>query len=89
MSESRTRQANYLYSCREFADFGPAFRAFLGSRDSDYHISDDLYDYMVAHGAGNDLLGRFDDVFVHRADNRDFFEWEPGANGMLMPDPTR
>ena len=89
MTESRAQQANYLYSCREFADFGPAFRKFLSSQDGDYSISDDLYDYMAAHRAGNDLLVRFDDVFVHRADNRDFFEWEPGANGMLMPDPTR
>ena len=89
MTESRTQQANYLYSCREFADFGPAFRTFLSGQDGDYRISDDLYDYMAAHGASDNLLGRFDDVFVHRADNRDFFEWEPGANGMLMPDPTR
>jgi len=89
MSESRTQQANYLYSCREFADFGPAFRTFLSSQDGDYHISDDLYDYMDAHRAGEDLFGRFNAVFVYRADNRDFFEWEPGANGMLMPDPTR
>ena len=89
MTESRTQQANYLYSCREFTDFARAFRTFLSGQDSDYHISDDLYDYMVAHRAGDGLLGRFDDVIVHRADNRDFFEWEPGANGMLMPDPTR
>ena len=89
MTESRTQQANYLYSCREFADFGPAFRTFLSVQDGDYRISDDLYDYMAVHRAGDDLLGRFDDVFVRHADNRDFFEWEPGANGMLMPDPTR
>ena len=89
MKESRTQQANYLYSCRKFADFVPAFRTFLSGQDSDYHISDDLYNYMVAHGAGDDLLGRFDDIFVHRANNRDFFEWEPGANGMLMPSPAR
>ena len=89
MTESRTQQANYLYSCRVFEDFGRAFRTFLADQDNDYDISDDLYDYMVTHGAGDDLLARFGGVFVHRADNRDFFEWEPGANGMLMPGRTQ
>ena len=89
MKESRTQQANYLYSCRKFADFVPAFRTFLSGQDSEYGVFDDLYDYMVAHRAGDDLLGLFDNIFLHRADNRDFFEWDQSANGMLMPSPAR
>ncbi|MDE0436117.1 MAG: hypothetical protein OXH92_19110 [Bryobacterales bacterium] len=89
MKESRTQQANYLYSCRKFADFVPAFRTFLSGQDSEYGVFDDLFDYMVAHRAGDDLLGLFDNIFLHRADNRDFFEWDQSANGMLMPSPAR
>ena len=85
MIESRNQQANYLYSCQEFADFRSAFRRFLSSQDGQYDVHDDLYEYMVSHGADGDLKRLFDKVFVHHADNRDFFQWEPGANGMLMP----
>ena len=89
MTESRTRQGNYLYSCRAFAEFRPAFLVFLSGQGDGYEIHDDLYDYLVAHGADDALLEGFDAVFVHRADNRDFFEWGPGANGLLMPSPDR
>ena len=85
MISSKTEQANYLYSCKEFSDFGPAFRAFLTSTDSDYDIFDDLYSFMIRHDASEELLRAFDNVIVHQADNRDFFEWEEDANGILMP----
>ena len=68
MIESRNRQANYLYSCQEFADFRSAFRRFLSSQDGQY----DVHDGMVSHGADGDLKRLFDKVFVHHADNRRF-----------------
>ena len=85
MTASKTRQANYLYSCPTFAEFTVAFRQFLEEKDGPYTVRTDLYDYMVEFGAGNLLRRRFRKVLVHRADNRDFFEWGPGAHGMLMP----
>ena len=85
MIENQVEQANYLYSCQEFADFRSAFRQFLSSQDGQYSVFDDLYDYMVSHDADDDLKRLFDNVFVHRADNRDFFQWQLTAGGMLMP----
>lgn len=88
MTQSKTQQANYLYSCQAFADFRSEFRAFLKNDPGEpYSLDDDLFDYMVAHGASAELRRLFDGVFVHRADNRDLFQWEPGFNGMLMPSP--
>ena len=85
MISSKTEQANYLYSCKEFSDFGTAFRAFLTSADYDYEIFDDLYSFMIRNDVSEELLRAFDNVIVHQADNRDFFEWEEDSHGMLMP----
>ena len=85
MINSKTEQGNYLYSCKGFLDFGPAFRAFLTSADHDYDVFDDLYSFMIRHDASEGLLRAFDDVIVYQADNRDFFEWEEDSSGMLMP----
>ena len=85
MTESKTAQANYLYSCQEFVDFSRNFRAFLHETSAEYSILDDLYDYMVRNQASDKLIENFSDVIVHRADNKDFFQWEESRNGMLMP----
>ena len=87
MIVNEVEQANYLYSCSAFQEFSPHFRAFLEELDSGYNITDDLYQFMVVNGADSTLLVGFEDVFVHNADNRDFFEWSVVANGMLMPNP--
>ena len=86
MISNRVAQANYLYSCTAFRRFSPNFKAFLGSAGVDYHISDDLYQYMIDNKAPPTLIEQFNDVFVHSADNKDFFEWSEVRNGMLMPD---
>ena len=86
MISNQVDQANYLYSCIAFRRFSPNFKAFLGSADVDYHISDDLYQYMIDNKAPPTLIEQFNDVFVHSADNKDFFEWSEARNGMLMPD---
>ena len=86
MISNRVAQGNYLYSCAAFRRFSPNFKAFLVSADVEYHISDDLYQYMIDNKAPPTLIKQFNDVFVHSADNKDFFEWSEVANGMLMPD---
>ncbi len=88
MVSNRVEQANYLYSCDEFLEFGSKFKDFLEEVDSDYQITDDLHQFMVGNGANNALIDRFNDVVVHSADNKDFFEWDVVANGMLMPHPS-
>ena len=85
MIEFKIEQANYLYSCKEFANFRVAFRTFLRATDAEYEWSDDLHMFMIRHNARPELLQAFKDVIVHHADNRDFFDWEVEANGMLMP----
>ena len=85
MTESRTAQGNYLYSCEEFVGFSSDFRAFLDETRTIYSIRDDLYDYMIRNGASDELVKGFGDVILHRADNKDFFQWEEIHNGMLMP----
>ena len=85
MIENRVAQANYLYSCAAFLRFSPDFKSFLAEAGVDYLISDDLYRFMVDNNAAPSLIQRFNDVFVHKADNKDFFDWSQVRNGMLMP----
>ena len=85
MIAERVEQANYLYSCTDFASFRTAFRSFLADSGADYSIWDDLYRFMQDHNAEDELLQQFNSVIIHSAHNRDFFEWEVVANGMLMP----
>ena len=87
MITNRVAQANYLYSCAAFRRFSPNFEAFLSRTDVDYHVFDDLYQYMIDNNAPPTLIEQFNDVFVYKADNKDFFEWSEVRNGMLMPDP--
>ena len=42
---------------------------------------------MTDNGAAPTLIEQFSKVIVHKADNRDFFEWSVVRNGMLMPAP--
>ncbi len=85
MIESGTEQANYLYSCRSFLEFRDDFWTFFHESNAKYSHWEDLYEYLTGNDAGEHLLRSFDDVIVHRADNKDFFQWEASDNGMLMP----
>ena len=87
MITNQVAQANYLYSCTEFHKFSSDFKAFLGSVRVDYSISDDLYQYMIVNKAAQTLIEQFKNVIVHKANNKDFFEWSEVRNGILMPDP--
>ena len=84
MVSRSVEQGNYLYSCAEFSTFRSAFAEFLG-QPSVNRSCRDLHQFLVANGAEPDLIEGFERVFVHRADNRDFFEWEVVANGMISP----
>ena len=85
MIESGTEQANYLYSCRKFLEFRDDFWTFSHENKAEYSHREDLYEYLTGNGASEYLLRSFGDVIVHRADNKDFFQWEASYNGMLMP----
>ena len=89
MITNRVAQANYLYSCAEFRKFSPNFKSFLSNAGVDYSIDDDLYQYLIDNNAPPTLVEQFNNVFVYKADNKDFFEWGEVRNGMLMPDPWR
>lgn len=80
----RVEQASYLYSCTEFSKFHSAFGVFLGELDTP-KPSRDLYQFLVDNAAGPDLLDGLESVFVHSVDNRDFFDWDIIANGMVSP----
>ena len=86
MVANEVAQANYLYSCTAFLTFSTDFKSFLGSAGVKYRMSDDLYDYMTKNGASPNLFEQFNNVIVHKADNKDFFEWNEIRNGTLMPD---
>ncbi len=87
MIENKVEQANYLYSCEVFKKFRADFISFLSGERMAYSVFDDLHQYMVNNRATEILISAFSDVFVHKADNRDFFEWEVVSSGMLMPEP--
>ncbi|MCY3544124.1 MAG: hypothetical protein OXH22_08785 [Chloroflexi bacterium] len=87
MIENQVQQANYLYSCTAFLIFRTDFEVFLQEVNADYYINDDLYQYMIDNEASSNLIQGFHDVFLHKVDNRDFFDWTKVANGMLMLDP--
>ena len=80
----QVEQANYVYSCARFNDFKEAFESFVDGTTIQAP-ADDLYQLLLDYSAPPALLDRFRDVFVHGADNRNFFEWTVTANGMLSP----
>ena len=88
LTRQQWAQANYLYSCPKFGDFREAFERFL-ARTSVQSGSYDLYQLLLDNSAPSELLESFHSVIVHAADNRDFFEWEVAANGMVSPDSLR
>ena len=85
MITNRVAQANYLYSCAAFRAFSPGFGAFLGKAGVNFHILDDLYQYMIENNAPDTLVEQFNYVILHKADNKDFFAWRDARHGMLMP----
>ena len=85
MTSNRVAQANYLYSCAAFRRFSPNFKAFLSRVRVNYRILDDLFKYMIDNDAPPTVIEQFNDVLVHKADNKDFFEWSDERHGMLMP----
>ena len=54
---------------------------------SNYPFNTDLYQYMIANEAPQTVIDQFNDVIVHKADNKDFFQWSEPRNGILMPNP--
>ena len=87
MVTNEVSQANYLYSCVAFRTFSAALKTFLRGVQAKYSMQDDVYEFMADNGASSTLVEQFNDVIVHRADNKDFFEWSVVRNGMLMPNP--
>ena len=83
-TRDRIQQASYVYSCAAFTDFSAAFEAFIRQTN----ISDpayDLHQLLVEQSAPQELIDGFRAVFIHRVDNRDFFQWDIAANGMITP----
>ena len=87
MISNQVAQANYLYSCDAFRRFSPNFIAFYDRVGVDYPVGADLNRYMIDNGAPQALVEQFNDIIVHKADNKDFFQWSEPRNGILMPDP--
>ena len=87
MITNEVSQANYLYSCAEFRKFSPDFKSFFASAGVDYRIGDDLYQYLIDNNASPTLVEQFNKIIVHKADNKDFFEWSEVRNGIQMPVP--
>jgi len=85
MITNKTMQANYLYSCSKFAQWGPQFKSFLSGKPKNYFDVDDLYQYMQSNGASNSLKQGFLNFIEYQADNKDFFVWPESRNGVLMP----
>ncbi len=84
LTEKRWPQANYLYSCAAFNQFKVAFERFVDDK-AIRGGSEDLYQLMLDNTAPPELMRLFFEVFLYRADNRDFFEWNVVANGMIRP----
>ena len=84
LTQDRWPQANYVYSCVAFRDFSAAFEIYLDETTIPDPLYD-LYELMLEYSAPPSLLEKFQDVFVHAADNRDFFTWNIPANGMITP----
>ncbi|MDA8616889.1 hypothetical protein N9M23_01285 [Gammaproteobacteria bacterium] len=93
------KQANYLYSCPAFNKFAPAYIGAVKSLGLDLYqatapsvlpqneLPPYLYDLKDSVIALDDpaLVSSFEEIIVARADNRDFFNWEQGYNGIFAP----
>ena len=93
------KQANYLYSCPAFNTFAPAYIGAVKSLGLDLYQAASpslvpqnkyipyIYDLKDSVIALDDpaLLSSFEEIIVARSDNRDFFNWEQGYNGIFAP----
>jgi len=93
------KQANYLYSCPAFNTFAPAYIGAVKSLGLDLYQATSpsvlpqnelppyIYDLKDSVIALDDpaLVSSFEEIIVARADNRDFFNWEQGYNGIFAP----
>lgn len=86
MIKDKVEQANYLYECKALPEFTAGFKAHINGK-RDFFITDDLLKYLQQHNAPQELKDRFHALFTYKADNRDYFEWEETANGLLMAYP--
>ena len=78
MIQNKVEQSQYLYSSENFKEFYDAIEA-----DGEVYPSrSDLYSFIREDVFLRDL---FNSVIAHKADNRDFFDWEVEANGILTP----
>lgn len=79
MTQNKTEQANYLYSCQLFKYLYDKVEPISSSLPS----YDDLRSKLQSYSS--DYLSAFDATIVKKADNKDFFAWEVTANGIKTP----
>lgn len=84
MIQNKVEQGNYLYSCEAFLTFSTAFKAHMLENNIYFYNKIDIYDFLLTQN-NDSLLELYNKVIIHQADNRDFFDWEISANGMLSP----
>ncbi|MXW41858.1 MAG: hypothetical protein F4138_01445 [Acidimicrobiia bacterium] len=85
LTKSKWQQAIYLYDCQEFQAFAEAFVAFINRNNPPFEGHEDLLTFIETHNGGSELIDLFRKVILHKVDNRDFFEWSHGRNGISMP----
>ena len=78
MIQNKVEQSQYLYSSANFKEFHDAIEA----AGEIYPSYSDMYSFIREDVYLRDL---FNSVIVYKADNRDFFDWEVEANGILTP----
>ena len=76
MIANKVEQANYLFDCEAIQEFVEAY-----TLDAVYSSGEDLLTKLV-EGGMTDLIMLYNDMIVHSAHNRDFFNWEVEANGV-------
>lgn len=79
------QQANYLYSCEKFKTFYDALQQIdipLSSGDLKQYFLDNITNAQF-------YMNKYDDIFIHKADNRALISWEFEANGMMNSSDRR
>ena len=85
MIANKVEQANYLYSCTAMvSELGWNARLFAERAGASYRYDADLWEWLVSNDAPAALLEMFDQTIIHDANNRDFFDWEEVANGIIL-----
>ena len=82
MTENKVEQANYLFSCNNFAAFSHNFLGFLETADYTYY--DDLLDVILRNSRNQQLINQYYQVVIHSATNKDFFQWDVEKNGIIL-----